>query len=345
MLACRDFDSTELALASHLKFLPSNTDFYFLQNCRGGYDAERTYAAGKRYQRLYPERFHMVDDIPPAAPYHSLRKLIDRLSGYDLICKTDDDAFPLSSGWLDSLIAAYEKYKRSHGDQLAYVTPLVNNNTWGFIEVLKAMNLEAEYFSELSRPHLAGFGSNRKVYPADQIIAGQDGTIWGNAYIAKWIHANTTFLPDKYLKATQGLSETFIPEKDRFSINCILFEPNFWEAVDTGGSDDEGMIHKYCANHNKRIVCVRSVPFVHLSYFSQREELRETITQAKEIYADHLKLPFPIGIHSDRSAELEARLRWIENATCNCNNGNPHNLGGNELARLLLNKLKQKILR
>lgn len=345
MLACRDYDSTEIALAAHTKFLPPGVDFFYLQNCRGSYDAERTLAAGKRYQKLFPERFHVVEDIPPGPPYQSLKTLIERLSGYDLICKTDDDAFPLTHGWLDSLISTYIQAKQEHGGKLAYATPLVNNNTWGFPEVLKALKLEQDYFDKVSRLHIAGFGSNRQIYPKDEIVRGQDGTIWGNPHIARWLHENSSFAPDRYIAATKALSNTLIPESDRFSINCILFEPKFWSEVDSGGTDDEGMIHKFCAKNSRKIVCNRSIPFVHLSYFSQREELRDLIWEAKRFYSDWLELPFPIGMYTDRSFELDARLRWLETSQQGNSspNSDPHQLSGRLLAQLLFNKIRRKV--
>ena len=45
MLACSDYEATELALACHAAYLPDDVPFFILQNCRGTYDSERTLMA------------------------------------------------------------------------------------------------------------------------------------------------------------------------------------------------------------------------------------------------------------------------------------------------------------
>lgn len=321
MLACRDYEATELALACHMRYLPENVPFFFLQNCRGNYDAERTLAAARRYAMLFPGRIRVVEDIPPGPAYHSVRALLLRpeMCEFDLICKTDDDAFPICGGWLDEMVSVFKRSEFESGEKLAYVTPLINNNTWGFPEVLRVMELEQEYFDTQARSHFAGNGPKRRIASPSEIVCGQDGTIWGYAYIARWLHEKTTLQPDKFIAATEGLACADVPAKDRYSIGCILFKRKLWMDIDQGASDDEYMMHMYCAENDLRIVCVRSVPFVHLAYFSQREEIRDITSDAKEIYRPRLNFPFPISLRITRRLEIEARLRWMEQNVQNNN--------------------------
>jgi hypothetical protein len=318
ILACRDYAALELALASQMAYRPPGVPFYVLQNCRGGYDAERTLGVARRYERLFPGVVNVVDDIVPGDPYRSIKRLLSKpeFSEIDLVCKVDDDAFPIEHQWLHHMVEAYESAERGNGRKLAYVTPLINNNGWGFPQVMRAMNLEQEYFATQAHPHFVGAGTSGRfplrIIPAEQIETGTNGTIWGYPHIARWLHERTTLHPDAFIAATQGLEPCDVPAQSRYSIGCILFHKSLWDEIDDGGHDDEHMMHMYCERNDLRIVCVRRVPFVHLAYFSQREENRDIVDAAQALYGSRLGHPFPLALHADRERENEARLRWLE---------------------------------
>jgi hypothetical protein len=103
-----------------------------------------------------------------------------------------------------------------------------------------------------------------------------------------------------------------VPNHDRYSIGCILFRKELWAQINDGGTDDEHMLHQYCKRTNQRIVCARSVPFVHLAYFSQREENRDIVETARKFYEPRLGHSFPIAMRASRLLEIEARLRWLD---------------------------------
>ncbi|WP_128094179.1 hypothetical protein [Brucella pituitosa] len=295
MLACKDYEATELALACHMSYGNPDIPFFILQNCRGSYDAERTLQVAKRYQSLYPKQIRVIDNIGPAYPYKSISELLtsEQFMEFDLICKVDDDAFPITPGWIENLLTLWDRKYAEHGDQLAYVTPLINNNCWGFPEILKVMNLEEEYFKKYARDHYAGAGSDKKIHPAKEIVTGTDGTIWQLPYLARWIHEKTTLKPDEFVNATKELTAVEIPSVDRYSIGCILFKKSFWQKIDDGGRDDEHMMHQYCRKNNLLIFCQRSIPFSHMAYFNQREENRDIVSAAQEVYQKRLSL-YPI---------------------------------------------------
>jgi hypothetical protein len=317
LLACRDYEAMELALACHAAYLPEGVQFFILQNCRGTYDAERTLAVARRYEQLFPRTISVVDDIPPGPPYQSIATLLasTRCADIDLICKVDDDAFPIAHGWLGALLAGWEEANTASNQPLAYVSPLINNNAWGFPQTLDAMGLREAFMVETAREHRVGSGTLDapfEIVPPSEIRTGDHGTIWGYPYIARWLHERTTLEPDRFIAATRDLASTEIPNQDRYSIGCILFRKQLWALIDNGGIDDEHMLHQYCKQNNERIVCVRSVPFVHMSYFSQREENRDLVELARMVYEPRLKHPFPIATRSSRLLEIEARLRWLE---------------------------------
>jgi len=317
MLACSDYEALELSLACHGTFMPKDTHFVILQNCRGTYDAERTLATARRFQRQYPDRVTIVDSIPPGAPYRTIAALLksEIFADIDFVCKVDDDAFPIADGWLTKLKETYIS-ATIDGIEPAYVTPLINNNTWGFAEILEIMSLRDEYITNIAKPHFVGCGSGGdnplRVIAKEDIFTGGHGTIWGSPHVARWIHEKTTMVPNVYIQATAGLAPKDISVADRYSIGCILFRKELWGLIDDGGDDDEHMFHQYCQTTGSRIVCARSVPFVHIAYFSQRDENRDIVPKARAVYEDYLNLPWPIAMRATRELEIEARLRWME---------------------------------
>jgi len=317
MLACCDYEAFELSLACHTAYLPEGVPIFILQNCQGSYDAERTLAVARRYEALFPRTITVVNNTSAGPPYRSIAALLtsDLLAPFDFICKVDDDAFPIAPGWLAGLAECWNVASTTGDRPLAYVTPLINNNTWGFAETLDVMGLREDYVANVAREHRVGAGTAESPYflaPADEIHTGMCGTVWGYPHIARWLHEKTTLQPDGMIAATQGQGPVDIPSQDRYSIGCILFRRELWAKIGDGGFDDEEMMHSYCRRTGERIVCARSVPFVHLAYFSQREENRDIVEAARSVYEPRLKHPFPMAMRASRLLEIESRLRWME---------------------------------
>lgn len=320
ILAYADYESLELSLATHAKFsVQENIPIYILQNGRGTYDTERTYSVGKRYQTLYPNQITVIDHIPPQSPFRSIQQLLsDDLEAYEYIIKLDDDIMVLTSDWIDKLINCYVNAREIAGDNLAYVTSLVNNNPTGFkILIDHEAELASEYYEKLARPHLVGNSPDDGLNPyqivsKDVIYDGGFGTIWRLPYIARWLHKNTTMQPERYISMAQKLGFAEIDARKRYSINCMLFKKTLWEAIFDGGDDDELMAHKYCLFNGAKIYADFSVPMVHLSFYTQRDEIRDLIPQIRDVYTRFLSLPFPIPACGDRLIEIENRLRFLE---------------------------------
>ncbi len=323
ILACQDYEALELSLACHTAYAPDDVTIHILLNCRSSYDSLRSQKVARRYAALFPKNVKVIENIPPGPPYKSIKKLLNspEFQNYDLICKVDDDTFPISHGWLQKLVACWiEEHQKN--DKLAYVTPLINNNNWGFPTVLDVMGIRDRYFQEVARPHLVGPPESAELREANQIDPAGHGTIWRYAHIARWLHNETTLKPQEYIDATAGKPRKMIPHKDRYSIGCILFRRSFWDEIDDGGNDDEHMMHTYCAKNESLIVCETSVPFVHLSYYTQRDENRDLITSTKLLYEQRLALRFPISMVATRELEIEERLRWLERKLHHVTDGN-----------------------
>lgn len=326
ILAYADYESLELALATHAKFSTrSGVKIYILQNGRGSYDCERTYNVGKRYQRLFPDIIKVVDNIVPGPPYNSLRTLFasEDFNQYEYIIKLDDDVLVLTPNWVEKLCECYIQGEEQFGEQFGYATTLVNNNPYGFRTIIeKSPELADEYFTKIARRHLVGngcgddpFGPNR-ILPKEKIFAGANGTIWGYPYIARWLHEKTTLQPVEYVRFAEKLGVEEVNSKERYSINCMLFRRQLWldeiSQVEPWSTDDEHLLHAWCIKNNKKILADLAIPMVHLFFFSQREECRDMIDDLRVCYTSFLQLEFPITICNNRMIEIENRLRFLE---------------------------------
>ncbi len=338
ILAYADYESLELALASHAKFsVESGVDIYILQNGRGSYDCERTYEVAKRYHYLYPDSIFVIDDIKPDIPFKSLKVLFGskRFKKYDYIIKLDDDVMVLTSDWVDKLCACYIGGKDKYGDNFTYATSLVNNNPYGFKKIIEnSKNLADEYFSKIARRHYVGPDFDdafapHTILPKEEIYSGANGTIWRYPFIARWLHEKTTLNPDWYINFSSKLKIEPVNNKERYSINCLLFEKKIWlnelTPVEPKSTDDEHLLHAYCLKYNKVILADLSIPMVHLFFFSQRNECRDMIDDLRKCYTDFLNLPFPITICNNRLIEIENRMRFLEK--CQEKNTSRHGVG------------------
>lgn len=323
ILAYADFESLEISLAMHCKYNSHNADIFILQNGRGTYDCERTYRVAKRYEALYPKQIKVVDWIKPQKAYYSIKELLDSelMSKYEYICKIDDDTFPLTESWLNDLCKCYEDSYSKYKENLSYVTGLVNNNCWGFARLIKIMGIENEYFKEYSRFHYVGIenyycgiGNNLELLDNTKISDTACGTIWRNAYISRWIHNKTTLNHLEYIKRTSNKGYEEIDNAKRYSINCILFKKEFWNDIYNNefNDDDEHSCLLYSYNNNKKIICNLEVPFVHLFYFTQREENKDLIPIIRDYYSKVINAPYPISICVNKEQENENRLRFLE---------------------------------
>lgn len=343
ILSYADYESLEIALAVHSKFFPHLTcsgggqrvKLFILQNGYGTYDCERTLNVALRYKDLYPEDIEVITNISPGPAYHSIRSLLESETFKDIkyIIKLDDDVFPLSPNWLDDLCSCYIESFNKYKNNLAYVTGLVNNNPYGFKKTLEIMDLKDLYFSKYARVHLSGFASEPStpvtITPKDTISTNAGGTIWRYAYIARFIHQQTTLKPQKFIDATKNLGSERINENERYSINCMLFEKEFWTAFNPNNiPDDEASCHHYCRDNHMAIVAALNVPLVHLFFYVQRFENKDLIESIRNLYTNWLNLPFKIALCEDKERENEERLRYLEKRIHSIN------------SHLLLQKLK-----
>jgi len=324
LLVFADFESLEITIACYSKYFQNDTKLFILQNGRGTYDCERTYRVAKRYENLFPRNIEVIDFIPPQRPYNAIKMLLEheKLKDYEYICKVDDDVFPVTEDWFDRICDCYEKQYARYGNNLAYVSVMINNNSFGFKKLIQNNKiLSDEYFAYIAREHKVGFASKHPYYEAEKIISKTKisdtacGTTWRIPYISRWLHKKTTLHPEQYIAMTKELPDVEC-SIERYSINCMLFRKEYWNDIynkdDVYNSDDEHLSAVYCRTKNKKIIVRLSIPFVHLFFFPQREENRDLLKQIREVYENRLSLPFPVSMCPEKEIENENRLRFLE---------------------------------
>ncbi|MDP4204776.1 MAG: hypothetical protein Q8859_02140 [Bacteroidota bacterium] len=293
LLACKDYESTQLTIAHLLALTPASVPIYFLPNSmEDTFESMCVKELGTIYSNLYPHRFIYVNWIKPSFPYQSIGDLLfsKQLEKYEYICKIDDDVFPITENWIEKLA---ESFAKNDDGNLAYTTGLINNNPWGFGEIVEAFGLKEEYTSIIPKTTFAGKNipgyMNKKEVVAPNIDRGGFGTVWQFPHLAKWIHEKTTLLPQSFIEKTANLSEKEVDNKLRYSIGCMFFRKRSWADIHSGAYNDEKIWHLYCMKNNKRIISVRSVPIVHLFFFNQRLSNKMIVHEVFNTYKKFLK--------------------------------------------------------
>lgn len=153
------------------------------------------------------------------------------------------------------------------------VIGLINNNCWGFAELIKIFGKENEYAHMFNYTSLAGDHSERKVAPG-KIDIGSGGTVWQYPYLAWWIHQWTSNAISEFIDKTNGLALQQVLPSVHYSIGCIYFEKEYWLSMEPQrfkSTFDELLLHKYCEQDQKEKWVVMDEPMIHLFYRTQRQ--------------------------------------------------------------------------
>lgn len=204
-------------------------------------------------------------------PYNSIKEVIcnfEPLKNKDFICKIDDDLIPIKKGWLDDLYSEY--IKSEENSKVGFVTSLINNNAWGFSELIEIFDKKEEYRKIMNYPSASGTG----IVNSGEVANGVNGTIWQYPYLAKWCHEWTLLDIENYLDKTKQLKTKEISLDTHYSIGCIFFRKELWsdvEKINQIVNFDELAIHMYCKQNSLRKIAVMNQPMGHLYYFIQRK--------------------------------------------------------------------------
>jgi hypothetical protein len=209
------------------------------------------------------------------------------LQDVDYICKIDDDLVPLKKGWLNNISSTFHSLEKDHN--VGFVTGLINNNCWGFGELVDLFNKRAEYEHAFNYPSVSGDQGENRVAKCT-IDTGKCGTVWTYPYMAWWIHQWTSLQPGTFVKKTNNLGTKQVPANLLYSIGCIYFEKNFWLSLDPKKYKtvvDEDLLHEYCKHLKKEKWAVMSEPMIHLFYRTQRKPNADITRHLLPVLAEH----------------------------------------------------------
>jgi hypothetical protein len=213
------------------------------------------------------------------------------LQDVDYICKIDDDLIPLKKGWLDNISKTYHSLENDHN--LGFVTGLINNNCWGFGELVDLYNKQPEYDQAFNYTSISGDQGENRVAECSFDI-GKCGTVWNYPYIAWWIHQWTSLQPKTFIEKTSTLGIKQIPADVLYSIGCIYFSKSFWLSLDPKKYRtvvDEDLLHEYCKELNKEKWAVMNEPMIHLFYRTQRKANADITSELLPVLTEHFNDP------------------------------------------------------
>lgn len=231
------------------------------------------YVAQKWCMQKPTSRFAIRPLCAPAKPLFAIKEVItnsEHFEDTEYICKIDDDIIPLKPNWVQ--VFANHYVALSQKSNVGFVTGLINNNCWGFKELVSIYNKKKEFSKIHSYETIAGWEGVRTVKPGE-IDDGDFGTIWHYPYIARWLHEWTSFEIDKFLETVAKLHLKQIPLETYYSIGCILFKKDFWNdlnEVDYTTEIDEMIIHRKCLKNKWQKWAVMNEPFIHLFYSNHK---------------------------------------------------------------------------
>lgn len=276
VLAAYDYESLAVTLQS-LEHTVSNTEkiVVVLNGKRFNTASEKTERVARTWAAKNPVYRFAVR--PLSAGKSAFRALTEIFSEYEplqnvqQICKIDDDLIPLKKGWLDTLANTYNSLAKDRN--MGFVTGLINNNCWGFDELVKLFDKQEEFNHIFNYTSVAGIHEERKV-PAKTIDTGMYGTVWSYPYTAWWIHQWTSLQTDLFIAKTNELPFKQISADTYYSIGSVYFEKDFWLSMDPKkyrSIVDELLMHEYCKALGKEKWAVMSEPMIHLFYRTQRQ--------------------------------------------------------------------------
>ncbi|WP_447643052.1 MULTISPECIES: hypothetical protein [Chitinophagaceae] len=273
LLAAYDFESLYLTLKSLEKTVDKEENIVIVLNGKRGLrsamveEIAREWASQNSTHRYIVKPLNYGNDA-----LTSISEVIEKFPLFrevDYICKIDDDLIPLRKGWVDELERVYEEYEQKY-THIGFVTSLINNNSWGFNQLLDIFLKRKEYENIMNFESLSGSA----VVKVGGVADGARGSVWEYPYLAKWIHKWTLCNIPEYLERTKNLGIKEVPLDTHYSIGCIFFRKELWLSMKDLKLDsnfDEFMIHQYCMKNGLRKFAVLNEPMGHLFYYVQRE--------------------------------------------------------------------------
>jgi hypothetical protein len=292
ILAAYDYESLRITLQS-LETTVDTTEkvVVVLNGKRLNTASEKTERVARNWAAKDPlNRFAVRPLSSGKSAFRALTETFERfepLQNVDYICKIDDDLIPLKKGWLNNISNTYHTLAKDHN--LGFVTGLINNNCWGFAELIDIYGKKAAYDRIFGYTSISGDQGENRIVKCS-IDTGKCGTVWNYPYLAWWIHQWTSLQPKSFVERTSSLGLKQIPADILYSIGCIYFEKSFWLSLDPKKYKtviDEDLLHEYCKVLKKEKWAVMNEPMIHLFYRTQRKANADITKELLPALAEH----------------------------------------------------------
>lgn len=269
LLAAYDSQALYLTLQSLTKTTDKDETIVVVLNGKHGIRSAMVEDVARDWAKQ-SENYHVVRPLNYGKdPYTSLKQVLEEfepLKKIEYICKIDDDLVPLKMGWMDDLHKAYVS-----NNNVGFTTGLINNNPWGFAQLLDIFNKKEEYKEIMNFRSISD--EEGEISPGE-IAIGNAGTVWQFPYLAKWCHQWTLLDIENFIKKTEGHSLKEIPLNTHYSIGCIFFQKDFWAAlqeINQTTQFDERSVHLYCQRNNLKKIAIMNQPMGHLFFYVQKK--------------------------------------------------------------------------
>lgn len=274
ILASYDYESLQMTLRGLDHTLLNGEKVVIILNGSDSLPSRIVEYVARKWSAKKPnERFVIRPLASPIEPFFAIKEVIQNSSlckDIQYICKIDDDIIPLQKNWLQHLFDQYQELAQDK--EIGFVTGLINNNCWGFNELVLLFDKMNEYRNIHCYKTVAGWEGNR-IVEEGKIDVGEFGTIWQYPYLARWIHEWTSFQIAEFIRKVNRLNIKLIPAETYYSIGCILSEKKFWIALDAEAHSskiDEKIIHNYCLATGRQKWAIMNEPMLHLFYNNHR---------------------------------------------------------------------------
>jgi hypothetical protein len=295
ILTSHDFESLQLTLKAVEKTCARNEIIVIILNGTNSLSSSLVERMSRAWAEESPiNRFVVRPLCSGSNAYFAIREILESYNPlFDIkyICKIDDDIIPLKVNWLDNLAANYREISKK--TSISFITGLINNNCWGFKQLIDVFDKKDEY-SRMFNYKTHGGPSSSGIMEVGEIDTGNFGTIWKYPFISWWVHQWTSLQIPIFIEKTKGLLTKEISVNTNYSIGCIYFEKSFWLTLEPdkyGSYLDEKLIHHATLEQGKTKWAVMNEPFIHLFYFNQRLANRDILEPLKTSLKNHFGDP------------------------------------------------------
>jgi hypothetical protein len=177
------------------------------------------------------------------------------------IYKLDEDMF-IGEHYFERMMEGHLRIKAERKYSLGFSAPLINLNGYGYLPVLQALGIEANYRQLFGTARQSAFGT-----PIQESVAA-----------ARWIWQETVPF-DQAVRFFDRQPPVYSACPHRFSIGAMLFERDFWAAMGgwavnlfPGGMGyDEVGVCNYCMENSRIIGVLHNVFVGHFAFGPQYE--------------------------------------------------------------------------